>query len=187
MSGSMDQTTMRDPLTHYPRSAFDKQPRPAPGLAGQMRPRPDHGETSCRGMGRLSGRRALTAGADGGIGRAVATAFAREGAHLALNYLHSEQADAREVLALVADAGRQALALPGDITGESFCRQLVAGKQVCIEQFAGLATARLGATFRTKRPGQPAELAPVHVLLASQQPSVVTGEIRGVTGGHHLP
>ncbi|ALK30190.1 SDR family NAD(P)-dependent oxidoreductase [Burkholderia plantarii] len=149
MSGSMDQTTMRDPLTQYPRPDFEKQPQPAPGLAREMHPKPDHGETSYRGTGRLKGRRALITGADSGIGRAVAIAFAREGASLALNYLHSEEADAREVVKLVEDAGRQALALPGDIADEAFCRQLVtdavdglggldilvngAGRQVCVE------------------------------------------------------
>jgi hypothetical protein len=89
MSGNMDQTTMRDPFTQYPRPDFEKQPQPAPGLAREMRPKPDHGETRYRGMGRLKGRHTLITGADSGIGRAVASAFAREGADLALNYLHS--------------------------------------------------------------------------------------------------
>ena len=78
---------MQNPLTQYPRPPFPKPPQGAPGLASKMQPKPDHGETSYRGSGRLAGRKALITGADGGIGRAVAIAFAREGADIGLNYL----------------------------------------------------------------------------------------------------
>ncbi len=165
MTDHTDQTTMRDPLTQYPRPDFEKQPQPAPGLAREMRPKPDHGEQSYRGSGRLTGRRALITGADSGIGRAVAIAFAREGADLALNYLPSEEADAREVVELVEAAGHKAIALPGDIGDEAFCQRLVdeavanlggldilvnvAGKQVYVEKIADLPTEQLEATFRT--------------------------------------
>jgi NAD(P)-dependent dehydrogenase (short-subunit alcohol dehydrogenase family) len=264
-----------------------------------MNPQPDHGETSYKGFGRLAGRRALITGADSGIGRAVAIAFAREGADIALNYLPSEEADGREVIQMVEAAGRKAIALPGDIGDEAFCTQLVdqsigqlggldilvnvAGKQTYVDDIAELSTEQFEATFRTnvfamfwlckaalphlppgatiinttsiqsyqpspglldyastkaaitafthalakqvvgkgvrvnavapgpvwtplqpsggqpqekvekfgsevpmKRPGQPAELAPVYVLLASQESSFVTGEVYGVTGGNHL-
>ncbi|SDQ59896.1 hypothetical protein SAMN05443245_2004 [Paraburkholderia fungorum] len=300
MADTRNQFTMQDPTTQYPQPPFERQPQSAPGLAQRMTPKPDHGETSYRGFGRLAGRRALITGADSGIGRAVAIAFAREGADVALNYLPSEEADAREVIRLVEEAGRKAIALPGDVGDEAFCRRLVeqsvgqlggldilvnvAGKQVFVEDIADLTTQQLETTFRTnvfamfwlckaalphlppgatiinttsiqsyqpspglldyastkaaitafthglakqvigkgvrvnavapgpvwtplqpsggqpqekveefgleapmKRPGQPAELAPVYVLLASQESSFVTGEVYGVTGGNHLP
>lgn len=300
MSGSKDQFTMQDPRTQYPQPDFERQPQSAPGLAKYMKPKPDHGETSYKGFGRLAGRRALITGADSGIGRAVAIAFAREGADVALNFLESEEADASEVIKLVKEAGRKAIALPGDISEETFCTRLVndsiaglggldilvnvAGKQTYVEAIADLTTAQFDATFRTnvyamfwlckaalphlppgatiinttsiqsyqpspglldyastkaaitafthalakhvidqgvrvnavapgpvwtplqpsggqpqdkiekfgteapiKRPGQPAELAPIYVLLASQESSFVTGEVYGVTGGNHLP
>ncbi len=86
-AATQTQSTMRDPLTQYPQPKFDKQPQSAPGLAQDMDPKPDHGETSYRGAGRLEGRRAIITGADSGIGRATAIAFAREGADIVLNYL----------------------------------------------------------------------------------------------------
>jgi NAD(P)-dependent dehydrogenase (short-subunit alcohol dehydrogenase family) len=91
-----------------------------------MDPPPDHGETSYRGSGRLSGRKALITGGDSGMGRAAAIAFAREGADVAINYLPAEEADAREVIALIKTEGRTGLALPGDLRDEAFCGQLVA-------------------------------------------------------------
>jgi NAD(P)-dependent dehydrogenase (short-subunit alcohol dehydrogenase family) len=299
MPDTRDQFTMQDPLKQYPQPPFERQPQPAPGLAQQMTPKPDHGEASYKGFGRLAGRRALITGADSGIGRAVAIAFAREGADVALNYLPSEEADGRKVVKLAEDAGRRAVALPGDVGDEAFCTQLVdqsierlggldilvnvAGKQTYVEEIADLSTQQFEATFRTnvfamfwlckaalphlppgatiinttsiqsyqpspglldyastkaaitafthalakqvvgkgvrvnavapgpvwtplqpsggqpqekverfgsevpmKRPGQPAELAPIYVLLASQESSFVTGEVYGVTGGNHL-
>jgi NAD(P)-dependent dehydrogenase (short-subunit alcohol dehydrogenase family) len=300
MAETKDQFTMQNPLTQYPQPEFEKQPQSPPGLAKAMKPQPDHGETSYKGFGRLAGRRALITGADSGIGRAVAIAFAREGADIVLNYLPSEEADAREVVGFIEQAGRKAIALPGDITDESFCKRLVsdaasqlggldilvnvAGKQHAVENIADITTEQFDATFRTnvyamfwlckaalplmpagatiinttsiqsyqpspslldyastkaaitafthalakqvvgkgirvnavapgpiwtplqpsggqpqekippfgseapmKRPGQPAELAPIYVVLASQESSFVTGEVYGVTGGNHLP
>lgn len=300
MGATVNQYRMQDPTKQYPGPKFERQPQEAPGLAQAMSPKPDHGETSYQGFGRLKGRRALITGADSGIGRAVAIAFAREGADVALNYLPSEEQDARQVVGLVREAGQKAVALPGDIADEAFCRKLiddsraqlggldilvnVAGKQHFVEHIADLSTEQFEATFRTnvfamfwlckaalphmppgatiinttsiqsyqpspglldyastkaaitafthalarqvidrgirvngvapgpvwtplqpsggqpqekveqfgsevpmKRPGQPAELAPIYVVLASQESSFVTGEIYGVTGGHHLP
>jgi NAD(P)-dependent dehydrogenase (short-subunit alcohol dehydrogenase family) len=115
-----------DPTTKYPRPPYKRQSQPWPGLASKMEPRPDHGETSYRGSGRLAGRRALITGGDSGMGRAAAIAYAREGADVAINYLPAEEEDAREVIALIKQAGRKGLAIPGDLRSEVFCQQLVA-------------------------------------------------------------
>lgn len=116
---------LQDPTTKYPRPPFKKQEQPWPGLASKMDPRPDHGETSYRGSGRLAGRKALITGGDSGMGRAAAIAYAREGADVAINYHPNEEPDAQEVVALIKKEGRTALAIPGDLRDEAFCRNLV--------------------------------------------------------------
>jgi len=289
-------TTMQDPRHQYPRPPFPKQPQKVPGLDAKMKPAADHGEESYVGHGRLNGRRALITGGDSGIGRAAAIAFAREGADVAIAYLPSEEADAKEVIALIEAEGRTAVGLPGDITNEKWCTRLVekavkdlggldilvinAGHQqtspsvdkvssedfdvtmktnlyamhwitqaavpqlpagasvimtssiVAYEPSAALldySTTKAGIVAYMKslskqliekgirvnavapgpiwtplqpsggqtqekvqkfgedsafgRPGQPVELAPVYVLLASQEASYITGEVYGVTGG----
>lgn len=110
----------------FPRPPFPHQEQQWPGLASLMDPRPDHGETSYRGSGRLRGRRALITGGDSGIGRAAAIAFAREGADVAINYLPQEESDAQEVATLIRATGANAVRLPGDIRNEAFCNRLVA-------------------------------------------------------------
>lgn len=115
-----------DPRTRHPQPPFQRQRQEWPGLARDMVPRPDHGETSYRGSGRLAGRKALITGGDSGIGRAAAIAYAREGADVAINYLPSEEPDAREVIQLIRAAGRKGVAIPGDIRTERFCNQMVA-------------------------------------------------------------
>lgn len=284
----------------FPAPPFPRQLQPWPGLASQMLPRPDHGETSYHGSGRLQGRKALITGGDSGIGRAAAIAYAREGADVAINYLPAEQSDADEVIALIGAAGRKAVALPGDIRDEAFCQQLVAdaarelggldivvnnaARQIAQDTLLDITSAQFDATFKTnvyamfwitraalpllergaaiinttsvnaydpgeyiidyaaskaavmiftkglakqlaskgirvnavapgpfwtplqvtggqppdkleefgahtpmKRPGQPAELAAVYVLLASEEASYATGQVYGAVGGNGGP
>jgi len=115
----------KNPFDQYPRPPLPHQEQQWPGLASRMTPRPDHGETTYRGSGRLAGRKALITGGDSGIGRAAAIAFAREGADVALNYLAVEESDAQDVVHVVRGEGRKAVAIPGDIRDERFCNQLV--------------------------------------------------------------
>jgi NAD(P)-dependent dehydrogenase (short-subunit alcohol dehydrogenase family) len=116
---------LEDPTKKYPKPPFKAQSQPWPGLAGKMEPRPDHGEKSYKGSGRLAGRKALITGGDSGMGRAAAIAYAREGADVAINYFPTEQPDADEVLALIKEAGRKGVALPGDLREEAFCKKLI--------------------------------------------------------------
>jgi NAD(P)-dependent dehydrogenase (short-subunit alcohol dehydrogenase family) len=115
-----------DPRTSQPTSFPNEPQQPRPGLTTQMRTKPDHGEESYVGKGLLTGRAALITGGDSGIGRAVAIAYAREGADVAISYLADEQADAEETRAWVEKAGRRCLLLPGDIRDRDHCRDLVA-------------------------------------------------------------
>ena len=114
-----------DPTTKYPKPPFPGQSQPWPGLVSKMDPRPDHGETSYKGSGRLAGRKALITGGDSGMGRAAAIAYAREGADVAINYFPTEESDAQEVIALIKAAGRKGIAIPGDLREEAFCQKLV--------------------------------------------------------------
>lgn len=162
---TQDQYTFGDPRTRYPDISPEVQQQPEPGLQSRMTPVPDLGEDTYRGTGRLTGRRALITGADSGIGAAVAIAFAREGADVALSYLPEEQEDAQHVIDLIEAAGRKAVALPGDITDEAFCSELVrgavdglggldavvnvAGKQVWQERIEDLTDEQFDQTFKT--------------------------------------
>jgi NAD(P)-dependent dehydrogenase (short-subunit alcohol dehydrogenase family) len=126
---------MQDPREKHPKPPFPSQSQPWPGLASKMTPRPDHGETSYVGSGRLRGRKALITGGDSGMGRAAAIAFAREGADVAINYLPAEESDAQEVIALIRKEGRKAVAIPGDLREEAFCKRLV---ESAVTQLGGL-------------------------------------------------
>jgi NAD(P)-dependent dehydrogenase (short-subunit alcohol dehydrogenase family) len=126
---------MQDPTTRYPKPPFARQEQPWPGLASQMQPPPDHGETSYKGSGPLAGRKALITGGDSGMGRAAAIAYAREGADVAINYLPVEEADARQVIDLIQAAGRKGVAIPGDLRDEVFCQHLV---DEAVRQLGGL-------------------------------------------------
>ena len=291
-----DLITPQDPRSQYPGPPSKVELQPAPATQQAMSEKPDCGELSYKGSGKLAGRKALLTGADSGIGRAAAIAFAREGADVAIGYLPAEQKDAEEVANYIREAGRKAVLLPGDISHEGVCQRLVAdavaqlggldilvnnaGKMGKTEGILETSTERFDALMKTnvyalfwitkaavphlkpgssiinttsvqgydpsanifdyamtkaaianftkglseplmekhgiringvapgpiwtplqeangseeklkklgsktpyKRPGQPVELAPVYVLLASQEGSYITGEIYGVTGG----
>ncbi|MCH1883989.1 SDR family oxidoreductase [Agrococcus sp. ARC_14] len=122
---STDQLSFQNPVTRYPVIAPPELQQPEPGLDAKLEPKSDRGEFSYRGTGRLEGRRALITGADSGIGAAVAIAFAKEGADVAINYLPVEEPDAQEIKRIVEEAGRTAVLLPGDLTDKAFCESLV--------------------------------------------------------------
>jgi NAD(P)-dependent dehydrogenase (short-subunit alcohol dehydrogenase family) len=126
---------LSDPRPLYPKPPFKNQPQPWPGLQSKMDPVPDCGETSYKGSGRLMGRKALITGGDSGMGRAAAIAYAREGADVVINYYPTEEPDAQEVIALIKKEGRKAIAIPGDLRDESFCKQLV---QKAVKDLGGL-------------------------------------------------
>lgn len=132
---NMKTPNLTDPRTKYPKPPFKSQSQPFPGLTGKMTPIPDHGEKSYVGSGRLSGRKALITGGDSGIGRAAAIAYAREGADVAINYLPDEQEDAQQVIELIKKEGQKAIAIPGDIRNEAFCKKLV---EQAVQQLGGL-------------------------------------------------
>ena len=154
-----------DPTTKYPKPPYPGQSQPWPGLAGKMTPRPDHGETSYKGSGRLVGRKALITGGDSGMGRAAAIAYAREGADVAISYYPTEEPDAVEVIELIRAAGRKAIPIPGDLRDEKYCQELVAktvdglgglnvvvcnaGRQQQCEDILELTTEAFDATLKT--------------------------------------
>ncbi|QNA93480.1 SDR family oxidoreductase [Microbacterium sp. Se63.02b] len=166
--------TTPDPETTDPRHAhredgFPDQRQDQPGLTEQTRPEPDHGENTYAGHGRLEGRRALITGGDSGIGRAVAIAFAREGADVAIAHMPEEQDDAEDTLALVREAGRTGAGFAGDLRDEAFATGVVsdarsalggldvlvlnAGYQHDIEGFETLSTERMRRVFDTNLAG----------------------------------
>jgi NAD(P)-dependent dehydrogenase (short-subunit alcohol dehydrogenase family) len=129
-----DQHTQQDPTQQYPQPEFPEQDQrdQHPGLEQEMQPEPDYGYETYRGMGRLEGKAAIITGGDSGIGRAVALAFAREGADVMISYLEEEEPDAGETAQVVEEAGKKAIKVPGDISEESQCQALV---QRAVEEF----------------------------------------------------
>ena len=160
-----DQLTFQNPTTRYPDITPPKQDQPEPGLDADLIPGTDRGEDSYTGTGRLRGRRALITGSDSGIGSAVAIAFAREGADVALSYLPAEEEDAQHVCEVIRQAGRKAVPLPGDLSDPEYCREVVrraaeelggldavvnnAGRQIAVEDIADLTDEQWEDTFRT--------------------------------------
>lgn len=161
----MTNDTLVDPRSKFPKPPFKKQSQPWPGLAKKMRPRPDHGETSYKGSGRLLGRKALITGGDSGMGRAAAIAYAREGADVVINYLPDEESDAIEVLEWIKKTGSKGVGIPGDIRNEKFCGRLVeralkalggldiivsnAGRQQAHDSILDISTSDFDATMKT--------------------------------------
>lgn len=154
---------IQDPGKQHDNGDIPRQLQDEPGLDSKLKPRADHGEATYKGSGRLRGRKALITGADSGIGRAVAIAYAREGADVAISYLPSEQTDADEAIKEIEATGRKAIAIAGDLTDEKFARQLVkdahkalggldilvnnAGKQIYNDDITTLPTKQLIDTF----------------------------------------
>jgi NAD(P)-dependent dehydrogenase (short-subunit alcohol dehydrogenase family) len=139
-----------DPRQKYHSEGFAKQEQDQPGLTSDTSPRPDHGEDTYTGSGKLTGKRALITGGDSGIGRAVAIAYAREGADVAIAYLPEEQGDAEDTAALVRAAGRNAVLLPGDIREEQHCIDIV---NDTVSQLGGLDILVLNAAYQENRDG----------------------------------
>jgi NAD(P)-dependent dehydrogenase (short-subunit alcohol dehydrogenase family) len=133
-SGSTAQP-VADPTSKYPKPPYTSPFQPWPGLASQMTPPPDHGETTYKGSGRLLNRKALITGGDSGMGRAAAIAYAREGADVAINYFPTEEPDAQQVAQLIRQAGRKPVLIPGDLRDEAFCKKLVAR---AVQELGGL-------------------------------------------------
>lgn len=160
-----DQLTFQDPTTRFPDITPPKQDQAEPGLDAELIPGTDRGEDSYTGTGRLRGRRALITGSDSGIGAAVAIAFAREGADVALSYLPAEEEDAQHVCEIIREAGRRAVPLPGDLADRNTCREVVrqaaeelggldalvnnAGRQIAVDDITQLSDEQWENTFRT--------------------------------------
>jgi NAD(P)-dependent dehydrogenase (short-subunit alcohol dehydrogenase family) len=126
--------TLQDPRTKYLQPPYPKQQQAMPGTIAELQPKPDHGEESYKGSGKLAGRKALITGGDSGIGRAVAIAFAREGADIAISYL-SEENDAGETAGYIEAESRKCLLVPGDISGQGHCEALI---EKVIDELGGL-------------------------------------------------
>jgi NAD(P)-dependent dehydrogenase (short-subunit alcohol dehydrogenase family) len=162
-----DQHAQQDPTTQYPQPPYTEQEQrdQHPGLESEMQPRPDYGEETYKGSGKLEGKKAIITGGDSGIGRAVALAFAREGADVLISYLEEEEPDAQETVQVIEDAGRKAVKMPGDVSEESQCQAIVqkaveefgqidvlvnnAAYQMTVNGIADVSTELLDRTFKT--------------------------------------
>ena len=162
-----DQHTQQDPTTQYPQPQYPEQDQrdQHPGLESEMQPKPDYGEETYRGSGKLEGKKTIITGGDSGIGRAVALAFAREGADVLISYLEEEESDAQEAAQAVEEAGRKAVKMPGDISDEGVCQAIIqkaveefgqidvlvnnAAHQMTVSGIADISTELLDRTFKT--------------------------------------
>ena len=150
-----DQTDQTDPTEQYDQPEHTDEQQPHPGLTYTMQDQPDHGEDSYRGSSRLTGKRAVITGADSGIGRAVALAFAREGADVVLSYLEAEEADADETVSLVEAEGRKAIRCPGDIRSEETCQKII---DTAVEQLGGIDVLVNNAAYQMAQMGGIADI-----------------------------
>jgi NAD(P)-dependent dehydrogenase (short-subunit alcohol dehydrogenase family) len=146
---------MIDPRSRYPQPELEGGDQEHPGSTDAMPDRPDHGEESYRGAGRLTGRKAIITGGDSGIGRAVAIAYAREGADVLLSYLPEEEKDAQETVAYVEKAGRRAVTVPGDIRDEAHCAAIV---DRAVAELGGVDILVNNAAYQMAKPGGIAEI-----------------------------
>src|SRR5690606_9101503 len=147
--GSSTVSDQQHPADQHPTPDFPAQDQPHPGWTGPMDPPPDHGEDSYRGSGRLTDRKAVITGGDSGIGRAVALAFAREGADVLFTYLDSEKEQADETTRRVAEPGRQAVAVPCDVREEENCRALI---DRAVSEFGRIAILVTNAAYQMSQP-----------------------------------
>jgi NAD(P)-dependent dehydrogenase (short-subunit alcohol dehydrogenase family) len=131
---SEDHTRQQDPKEQYPKPEYPEQTQmdQHPGHESEMAPKPDYGYETYRGFGRLEGKAAVITGGDSGIGRAVALAFAREGADVLISYLEEEESDANETAQVVEEAGKKAVKVPGDISEEAHCQRVI---ETAVEEF----------------------------------------------------
>jgi NAD(P)-dependent dehydrogenase (short-subunit alcohol dehydrogenase family) len=150
---TMDDQT--DPTQQYDQPEHTDEQQPHPGLSQAMQDQPDHGEDSYRGSSRLTGKRAVITGADSGIGRAVALAFAREGADVVLSYLEAEEADADQTVSLVEAEGRKAIRCPGDIRSEETCQKII---NTAVEQLGGIDVLVNNAAYQMAQMGGIADI-----------------------------
>ena len=130
-----DQHSAPDPTQQHPQPDSAGERIDHPGLTTDMQDKPDHGEQTYRGSGKLTGRKAVVTGGDSGIGRAVALAFAREGADVLISYLEEEEQDAQETVRLIQEAGRVAVTVPGDVRSEEHCQKIIA---IAVEKLGGI-------------------------------------------------
>ncbi len=151
-----DQHAQQDPVEQYPRPNFGEQQIEPPGLDSEMQPEPDYGYETYRGSGKLGGKKAIITGGDSGIGRAVALAFAREGADVLISYLEEEEPDAQETARVVEESGRKAVRAPGDIRDEAHCQEIV---QKAVNEFGRIDVLVNNAAYQMVQPGGIADIS----------------------------
>ena len=152
---TQDQTTQQDPNEQHAAPGSGDETVEYPGHSDEMDVQPDHGEKTYKGSNRLEGKKTVITGGDSGIGRAVALAFAREGADVLISYLESEEKDARETVRLIEDAGRKAVTVPGDLRDEAMCRRVV---DAAVREFGRIDVLVSNAAFQMAQDGGIADI-----------------------------